>query len=135
MAIIAYFLRLSGIINFISETVLVGFKAGAALTIGLTQLPKLFGVKGGGSYFYERLYILFQQIPDTNIAVFIFGISAIVILILGEKFLPGRPVAIIVVAISILLISVTSLSAHGFDTVGVIPSGMPEFHVPSFSLQ
>ncbi len=36
MAIIAYFLRLSGIINFISETVLVGFKAGAAITIGLT---------------------------------------------------------------------------------------------------
>ena len=39
MAILAYFLRLSGIINFISETVLVGFKAGACLTIGLTQLP------------------------------------------------------------------------------------------------
>src|SRR6187401_3311314 len=52
MAVLAYFLRLSGIINFISETVLVGFKAGACLTIGLTQLPKLFGVKGGGTYFY-----------------------------------------------------------------------------------
>lgn len=49
LAILAYFLRLSGIINFISETVLIGFKAGAGLTIGLTQLPKLFGVKGGGA--------------------------------------------------------------------------------------
>jgi len=48
LAILAYFLRLSGIINFISETVLVGFKAGAALSNGLTQLTKLFGVKGGG---------------------------------------------------------------------------------------
>jgi len=46
MALLAYLLRLSGIINFISETVLIGFKAGAALTIILTQLPKLFGDKG-----------------------------------------------------------------------------------------
>ena len=46
MSILAYILRLSSIINFISETVLLGFKAGAAITIGLTQLPKLFGVAG-----------------------------------------------------------------------------------------
>ena len=48
MSILAYILRLSSIINFISETVLVGFKAGAAIIIGLSQLPKLFGVAGGG---------------------------------------------------------------------------------------
>ena len=61
MAILAYLLRLSGIINFISETVLVGFKAGAAITIGLTQLPKLFGIKGGGENFLESIIILFLQ--------------------------------------------------------------------------
>jgi MFS superfamily sulfate permease-like transporter len=43
MSLIAYLIRLSSVINFISETVLVGFKAGAAITIGLTQLPKLLG--------------------------------------------------------------------------------------------
>jgi sulfate permease, SulP family len=131
MAILAYFLRLSGIINFISETVLVGFKAGACLTIGLTQLPKLFGVKGGGESFFERLIEIFKQIPDTNTTVFIFGISAIAILITGEKLLPGRPVAIVVVIASILLISFTGLGLQGFKTVGLLPSGLPEFHIPS----
>lgn len=130
MAILAYFLRLSGIINFISETVLVGFKAGACLTIGLTQLPKLFGVPGGGEHFFERLNILLLQIPDTNVSVFIFGISAIAILIIGEKLFPGRPVAIVVVIISIILISTTSLGLQGFKTVGIIPSGLPSFHLP-----
>src|SRR3954470_17784878 len=38
---IAWLLRLSGLVNFISGTILTGFKAGAALTIALTQLPKL----------------------------------------------------------------------------------------------
>ena len=51
MSFLAYILRLNSIINFISETVLLGFKAGAAITIGLTQFPKLFGVTGGGTKF------------------------------------------------------------------------------------
>ena len=131
LAILAYMLRLSGIINFISETVLVGFKAGAALTIGLTQLPKLFGVKGGGENFLERLISLFYQLPETNTAVLFFGVVAIVILILGEKIAPGKPIAIVIVIVSIVLISGTSLGLQGISTVGIIPSGLPEFHLPS----
>lgn len=134
-AILAYILRLSGIINFISETVLVGFKMGAAFTIGLTQLPKLFDVKGGGDNFFERLSTLFYQLPDTNMTVLLFGLSAIAVLVIGEKVLPGRPVAIVVVIISILLISNTSLGLHGFDTVGIIPSGLPSFHLPSLRIR
>src|SRR5262249_46014123 len=45
LSLLAYLLRLSGLVSFISETILLGFKAGAALTIAMTQLPKLFGVK------------------------------------------------------------------------------------------
>ncbi|TDO93971.1 SulP family inorganic anion transporter [Flavobacterium sp. 245] len=134
MAVLAYLLKLSGIINFISETVLVGFKAGAAITIGLTQLPKLFGVKGGGDNFFERCVILLQQIPNLNTTVFLFGIAAVILLILGEKFAPGRPIAILIVILSIILISATSLGNAGFNTVGVIPTGLPEFHLPSISI-
>ncbi len=135
MAIIAYFLRLSGIINFISETVLVGFKAGAAITIGLTQLPKLFGVQGGGDNFVERIIILFQQIPDMNATVFLFGIIAILVLIAGEKIAPQLPVAILIVILSIILISATSLKDAGFITVGFIPTGLPEFHIPALRVR
>ncbi|WP_343584728.1 SulP family inorganic anion transporter [Flavobacterium sp.] len=135
MAIVAYLLRLSGIINFISETVLVGFKAGAAITIGLTQLPKLFGVKGGGDNFLERIVILVHQIPDMNTAVFIFGIIAILILIIGEKIAPQFPVAIVIVILSIILISATSLKYAEFNTVGIIPNGLPEFHLPSLRIR
>lgn len=131
LAIIAYLLRLSGIINFISETVLVGFKAGAALTIGLTQLPKLFGVKGGGENFLDRIITLIQQLPETNAVVLIFGSVAIVILFFGEKLLPGKPVAIVIVIVSIILVLATSLGLQGIATVGIIPSGLPEFHLPN----
>lgn len=135
LAILAYLLRLSGIINFISETVLVGFKAGAALTIGLTQLPKLFGVQGGGENFLERIIALFYQLPETNTVVLIFGIITIVILIFGEKIMPGKPVAIVIVILSIFLVSATSLGLHNIATVGIIPSGLPEFHLPNLRVR
>ena len=55
LCLIAWLLRLSGLVTLISDSILVGFKAGAALTIALTQLPSLLGVAGGGHNFFERL--------------------------------------------------------------------------------
>ena len=48
MSLVAWLLRLSTLTSFISETILLGFKAGAGLTIASTQLAALFGVPGGG---------------------------------------------------------------------------------------
>jgi len=135
MSLLAWLLRLSSIVNFISETILLGFKAGAALTIATTQLPKLFGVKGGGEGFFERIGILWVQLPDTNLAVLGFGVAALAVLLLGERFLPGRPVALFVVAASIVLLSVTSLGELGFKVVGALPQGLPDFHLPGLRLR
>jgi sulfate permease, SulP family len=135
LSILAYILRLNGIINFISESVLIGFKAGAAFTIALTQLPKLFGVPGGGNGFYERLAVLFKQLPETNITVLIFGGIAILLLVAGEKFFPGRPVAIVLVIGSIIIISTTSLVNSGFSVTGEMPSGLPAFHLPTLRIR
>src|SRR5437899_2000845 len=126
MSFIAWAFRLSSLVNFISETILLGFKAGAALTIGLTQLPKLFNVPGGGDGFFERLWILATQLGDTNLAVLGFGLAAIAVLVAGERFLPGRPVALLVVAVSIVALSLTPLAHLGFKIVGALPPGLPD---------
>jgi SulP family sulfate permease len=128
---LAYALRLSSLVNFISETVLVGFKAGAALTIAMTQLPKLFGVPGGGEHFFERLWTLGSQLGNANPVVLGFGVTAIALLIAGDKFLPARPIALLVVIASIVTMSVTSLADEGFKTVGVLPPGLPDPSLPA----
>ncbi|MCF8381189.1 MAG: bifunctional SulP family inorganic anion transporter/carbonic anhydrase [Bacteroidales bacterium] len=134
MSFLAYLLKLSSIVNFISEPVLLGFKAGAAITIGLTQIPKLFGVAGGGEGFIHSISILFTQLPNTNFYVLIFGIIAIALLIIGEKIFPGKPIAIIVVTISVLVISYTPLGSLNFKLVGIIPSGLPNLHFPPINI-
>jgi high affinity sulfate transporter 1 len=131
IAIIAWALRLSSLVNFISETILLGFKAGAALTIAMTQLPKLFGVRGGGEHFFERVWTLGTQLPDTNVAVLLFGLAAIACLVAGERLFPGRPIALLVVIAAIVALSVTPLAQQGFKTVGALPAGLPDFALPS----
>jgi len=135
LSVLAWFLRLSTLVSFISETVLLGFKAGAALTIALTQLPKLFGVPGGGEHFFERLWTLIRQIPDTNLVVLSFGLVAFALLLLGNKLWPGRPVALIVVVLAIVVMSITSLGEQGMKVVGELPRGLPDLSLPSLQLR
>lgn len=128
---IAWLLRLSGLVSFISETILVGFKAGAAVTIAMTQLPKMFGLPGGGDHFFERARLLAGQLDQTNGVVLAIGLVSLAILVFGDKFLPGRPVAIAVVSLATLAVALGDLASHGVATVGALPSGLPTLAWPS----
>jgi sulfate permease, SulP family len=134
LCLIAWLLRLSGLVKLISDSALVGFKAGAALTIAMTQLPNLLGVVGGGHNFFERAALLAGQLGQTDYLVLALGIIAIMLLVLGERMLPGRPVALAVVALSIVAASVLGLPALGVATTGEIPAGLPTLGGPALRL-
>jgi sulfate permease, SulP family len=133
--LIAWLLRLSGLVTLISDSILVGFKAGAALTIAMTQLPSLLGVAGGGHNFFERLVLLVPQLGQMNFLVLAVGVIAIALLVLGERVLPGRPVALGVVALSIVAATVLALPALGVATTGEIPAGLPTLEGPALRLR
>lgn len=135
IAVMAWALRLSSLMSFISETILLGFKAGAALTIALTQLPKLLGVPGGGDHFLERLWILLAQLPATNFTVLALGVGAILLLLAGDRYFPGQPVALVAVVSAILLVSLTELGESGLSVVGSLPRGLPSISLPSLRLR
>jgi high affinity sulfate transporter 1 len=130
IGIFAWALHLGNISNFVSETVLSGFKVGAGLVIASTQLPKLFGISSGGSNFFARTIEAFCHLRDTNLATLGVGLGALALLILGERLLPRRPIALLVVAISIAVMSYSPLSNYGVKTVGAIPQGFPHIGWP-----
>ena len=135
LGVLAWMLRLSRLVSFISDTILLGFKAGAALTIAMTQLPKLLGVPGGGDNFFERVWTLAGQLGDTRLVVLGLGLAALAMLVLGERFLPNRPIALLVVVLATLVVTLTSLSESGVATVGALPPGLPEIGLPSMRLR
>ena len=131
MSVLAWALRLSTLINFIGDTILVGFKAGAALSIAMTQLPKLFGVPGGGEHFFARLWVFAGQLGDTHVAVLGCGLIALALLVLAERWLPGRPVPLLLVVLAVVVMSVSSLGELGVTVVGALPQGLPALSWPS----
>jgi sulfate permease, SulP family len=134
IAFIAWLAKAGVIVNFISESVLVGFKCGIALFIASTQLPKLFGFKGSHGDFWERSGYFFSHIGETNAASLLLGLGALVVLLLGKRFLKNKPVALFVVIAGILVASTMDLGSLGVKVLGEVPQGMPPFGLPAVHL-
>ncbi len=130
-AAVGWALRLSTLTSFVSDTILLGFKAGAGISIAVTQLPSALGVRGGGDHFFERLATIAGQLGDANPVVVAVTLTALVLLLLGDRLLPGRPVALAVVVLSIVATIALGLDARGVVTVGAIPAGLPSFALPA----
>lgn len=134
LCLIAWLFKLSSLVRLVSDSILVGFKAGAGLTIIMSQLPSLFGISGGGRNFFDRAIHIAGQLGDTNLLVLTVGVVALLLLLLGERRLPGQPVGITIVALSIVAATLLGLPAMGVPVTGKIPEGLPALAVPTFGL-
>src|SRR5437764_21532 len=131
LAFIAWLAKAGVIVNFISESVLVGFKCGIALFIASTQLPKLFGFKGGHGDFWERSSHFFSHLGETNASSLLLGVAAFAVLLLGKRFLKNKPVALFVVIAGIIIASSMDLGRLGVKLLGQVPQGLPPFGLPA----
>src|SRR6516225_5822324 len=131
IAFIAWLVKAGVIVNFISESVMTGFKCGVALFLASTQLPKLFGFQGEhGSFWVNSGYFL-RHLNETNSAAITVGGIALAILVLGKIFLKNKPVALFVVIGGILAASQLSLDTRGVVLIGKVPSGLPAVGLPA----
>src|SRR3954468_19840278 len=94
IAFVAYAARAGAIVNFFSETVLVGFKCGVAFFLASTQLPKLFGFSGSHGDFWERMGHFIGGLGQTNPTSLFLGLIALALLLAGKSVLKHRPVAL-----------------------------------------
>jgi sulfate permease, SulP family len=132
--ILASALRLGFVANFISEPVLVGFKAGIAVVIILDQLPKILGIHFTKGSFLHNVQAIGLGLPHVSIPTLAVGIATIVGLVVIERFRPSWPAPLIAVAVAVAGIALFGLQSHGVELVGTIPAGLPPFHVPELTL-
>ena len=130
IAFVAWLVRAGVIVNFISESVMTGFKCGVALFLASTQLPKLFGFGAGHGSFWHNAGHFFKHLSDMNSVALLVGGIALGVLILGKIFLKNKPVALFVVIGGIVAASALSLSAYGVKLLGAIPEGLPALGLP-----
>ena len=126
----AWAARAGVVVNFVSETVLIGFKCGVAFVLASTQIPKLLGFKGGEGDFWSRAAHIIAHIGETHQASLLLGLAALTVLLAGKRLLPNRPIALFVVVAGIAATSVFDLGALGVRTLGAVPQGLPPFTLP-----
>jgi high affinity sulfate transporter 1 len=132
--IVARLLRLGFIANFISEPVLIGFKAGIGIVIVVDQVPKLLGIHFHKGALFHNLLAIVHEIPQASWATVAVGAVMIVLLVAMERFLPRAPAPLVAVAAGIAAVKLFALPAYGVATVGHVPTGLPPFTPPDLHM-
>ena len=132
--ILACFLRLGFVANFISEPVLVGFKAGIGLVIVVDQVPKILGIHLARGTFVQNVLSTVHNLPRTSLATLAVGVAVIVCLLGVERFAPKAPAPLLAVAAAIAAAYFLHLHDRGVELVGHIPQGVPSLVRPDLSL-
>jgi len=135
IALIAWLAKAGSIVNFISESVMVGFKCGVALFLASTQLPKLCGIPGTHDNFWVNSGNFLSLLHKTNPTSLAIGGIALALLVLGKRFLKHVPVALFVVVGGILASHWLGLDAPGdpreVKMLGEVPHGLPALGLPA----
>ncbi|MCO6493196.1 MAG: solute carrier family 26 protein [Phaeodactylibacter sp.] len=127
--------RLGFLVNFLSHPVISGFTSAAALIIGLSQLKHLLGIKLERShYVHEILIEAGARIGELNITTFLIGILGIVLIMGAKRINKAIPGPLLAVVFGILAVWGLGLTEQGVKIVGDVPSGLPSFVVPGFSM-
>jgi high affinity sulfate transporter 1 len=129
--IIARLIKLGFLVNFISETVLVGFQIGLALYVISLQIGKVTGIPGGSGEFFDRISYYLTHLNLIDLPTLAFSIGGLAFLVVLEKVLPKFPSKLILLVVATVLVIVFSLTEYGIDVVGSIPNGLPEFVIPN----
>jgi sulfate permease, SulP family len=88
MLLIASLLQLGIAASFISEPVLVGFKAGVGLVIVVDQLPKLLGVHFDKGDFFHNVVSLADHPPQASLPTILLALAMLALQVGLQRFLP-----------------------------------------------
>ncbi len=131
-------LRAGGLVNFISQTVVVSFTAGIGVLIIASQLPNFFGVEVVRSGSMPRtLGSFFQHIDHLQPWTLVVSLATILGGLIGRRKLPRVPYMISALVAGMVVGTAADLAFGreytGLVLLGALPSGLPPLSRPEFS--
>lgn len=124
--------RLGVLVNFVADSVIIGFTAGAGILIGVNQLRYLLRLNVPSiPGFLATVSYLWQRIAETHIASLGLGILVIFTVLLCRRFRPNWPGAFIGMVLATGAVILFDLEGQGVRVLGVLPHGLPPFVSPA----
>ena len=132
LCILAGIARLGFITELLSKPIRYGYMNGIALTVLISQLPKLFGFSIESDGPLRNLWAIVQGIlgGKANWTAFAVGAGtlAVILLLKNSKRVPGILVAVVGAT---LIVGALDLGARaGISVLGPLPQGLPAFAIP-----
>src|SRR5262249_5000274 len=128
-------LRLGFVTELISKPIRYGYMNGIALTVLISQLPKLFGFSISGAGPLRDLVRITESIlgGQANWTSFAVGAStlAAILLLKPYKRIPGLLLAVVAATIVVDILSLNATA--GVKVLGPLPEGLPSFALPMIS--
>jgi high affinity sulfate transporter 1 len=132
--IVAGLLRLGFITELLSKPIRYGYMNGIALTVLISQAPKLFGISVDGDGPVRELWELLQALLAGQGNGYSFAVGgATLLLILACQRFRQLPTILIAVVLATLAVDLFDLGSHGVKTLGELPQGLPSFALPWLS--
>jgi SulP family sulfate permease len=115
-------LRLGLVVNFLSHPVVNGFTNAAAIIIASSQFSKFFGVYvDKGTHHYETMVSVFKAAMDfTHIPTLLYGIGAVVIMVVLRKINRRIPNVLVAVVITTVISYITGYNKDVFVDISAI---------------
>jgi high affinity sulfate transporter 1 len=121
----AWVARLGFLADALSRPVLVGYMAGVAILMVVSQLDTLTGVEVTGDSVYAELASLGSQLPEMQPTTPVLSAAVLAFLLVAGRLAPRAPVPLIGVVLAVVVVAVLPLDGQGIAFVGQIPTGLP----------
>jgi high affinity sulfate transporter 1 len=132
VCVAAGFARLGFITELLSKPIRYGYMNGIALTVMLSQIPKLLGFSVSEPGPMRQAWGITQGVlaGRTNAAAFAIGAGTLAVILLLKRW-PRVPGLLIAVVAATLVVALSGLaSSTGVQVLGPLPPGLPALRLP-----
>ncbi len=133
-------LRMGALVNFISHSVIVGFTAGAAILIAVSQLKHFLGVEVPvEEHACQTLFDIGIHAGEANYYAILVGIVTLAAGMVFKRLVPRAPYMLLAMVVgSVLALALNRLLgplSTNIQSVAAIPAVLPPLSTPLFSFE
>jgi len=133
ICLVAYFARVAVVADLLSRPVLVGYMAGIAALMVVSQLDTLTAIRVTADGFLPELASIVEHAGDAHLPTLLLGTLTAIGMIAGSAYFPRAPVALIGLLAATSAVALLDLDEQGVALIGSIPAGIPSPGLPDVS--
>ena len=134
VCVAAWAVRLGFIADLLSQPILIGYMAGVAVIMIVSQLGTITGIHLDATSVAGRILETASRLDEANPVTVVLGVGTAVFLLVLRRIRPLAPGTLIAVVATALLTWTLGLEAMGVAVVGPIPGGLPAPALPAIGL-